>query len=89
VLIFTPIFELKTNMSYNLYPLYIANQPIFKVFRKKPLIFNFFYLFIILFNSAISLLPCALEFSRRLPAICVAGSCGGFGKVAGTATPCG
>jgi len=60
VLIFTVIFTLKTNMSYNLYLLYIANQPIFKIFRKIPLIFNFFYLFIILFNSAFSLLPCAL-----------------------------
>jgi hypothetical protein len=68
-------------MSYNIKIINIANHPIFRSFRKKLLIFNFFYIFIILFNSAFSLLPCALEFTRH--------SCGGFGKVAGTATPCG
>ena len=52
VLIFTLIFTLKTNMSYNLYPLYIANQPIFKISLKNPNFFNFFYLSITLFNSA-------------------------------------
>jgi hypothetical protein len=42
VLIFTIIFTLKTNMSYNIKAINIANHPIFKISRKNPPIFNFF-----------------------------------------------
>ena len=36
VLIFTPIFTLKTNMSYKFTLFAIANRPNFQNFRQKP-----------------------------------------------------
>jgi len=41
VLIFTPIFTLKTNMSYKITSLSIANRPIFKISVKNPYFFQF------------------------------------------------
>ncbi|MCX5638753.1 MAG: hypothetical protein NTX52_13840 [Planctomycetota bacterium] len=46
MLIFTPIFELKTNKSYNINPDAITNHPIFQKNRQKPLFSNFFTLFL-------------------------------------------
>jgi len=41
MLIFTPIFTLKTNMSYKINLLAIANRSIFKIFVKNPIFFKF------------------------------------------------
>jgi len=46
VLIFTRIFTLKTNMSYNSITFSLTNRPIFKIFVKNPcfLTFSSFFL---------------------------------------------
>jgi len=50
MLIFTPIFTLKTNMSYKITVFTTANHPIFQNFPQKPL-FSDFFLFFFFFSS--------------------------------------
>ena len=55
LLIFTPIFRLKTNKSYKITLFATTSRPIFQKTPQKPLIFNFFYLFFSPFSSVFRL----------------------------------
>jgi len=51
LLIFTPIFSLKTNKSYKITIFTIANHPIFQNFPQNPLFLNFFLFFLFFFRN--------------------------------------
>ena len=81
-LIFTLIFELKTNKSYKITYFTIANHPIFQNFSQKHSISWFFIFFSLFLIFPFSILFTTAIFKstlvRRLPAICMAGPSGGI-----------
>jgi hypothetical protein len=61
LLIFTPIFTLKTNKSYKITLFTITNHPNFQNSPQNPLIFDFFIFFYLPF----SFLPCRFYAKNR------------------------